>query len=141
MMCAPYVRGGVAASREFHKISKTLSRPCAQGISNRSGFLCVTNMQNASELGRWMRQERIHRTGLPDRGTPSTRENSMRYVALTLAVIAAATTARAQDAIPDLKGIWSGKGKIAVFGSNVHHPGTQTMAEPPRMRDIEMRHR
>jgi hypothetical protein len=79
--------------------------------------------------------------GFPIEGRHQREENSMRYVALTLAVIAAATTARAQDAIPDLKGIWSGKGKIAVFGSNVHHPGTQTMAEPPRMRDIEMRHR
>jgi hypothetical protein len=103
MVCAPYVRGGVTVSREFHKIPKTLSRPCAQGISNRSGFLCVTNMQNASAERR-MRQERIHRTGLSDRVPPSTRGNFMRYVALTLAMIAAATTARAQDAIPDLKG-------------------------------------
>jgi hypothetical protein len=62
----------------------------------------------------------------------------MRYLALVLAVIGAATVARAQDAIPDIKGTWLGKGKVAVFGSNVHNPGTHTMAEPPRMRDIEM---
>jgi hypothetical protein len=62
----------------------------------------------------------------------------MRCLALVLAVVGAATVARAQDAIPDIKGTWSGKGKIVVFGSNVHHPGTQTMAEPPRVRDIEM---
>jgi hypothetical protein len=37
--------------------------------------------------------------------------NLMRYCALILAVVAAATAARAQDAIPDLKGTWSGKGK------------------------------
>ena len=62
----------------------------------------------------------------------------MRYFALMLAVVGAATAARAQDGIPDLKGTWSGKGKVAVFGNNVHNPGTQTTAEAPRMRDIEM---
>ena len=44
---------------------------------------------------------------------------------------------RAQDAIPDLKGTWSGKGKSIVFGTNPHHPGSQTPADPPRVRDIE----
>ena len=62
----------------------------------------------------------------------------MRYLALVLAVIVAATAARAQDAIPDIKGTWSGKGKVLVFGNNAHNPGAQTMAEAPRMRDIEM---
>ena len=41
-----------------------------------------------------------------------------------------ATTARAQDAIPDLKGTWSGKGKAIVFGNNLHHPGSQTVTDP-----------
>jgi hypothetical protein len=51
---------------------------------------------------------------------------------------AAVTSARAQDAIPDLKGTWSGKGKAIVFGTNPHHPGPQTTAaDPPRLRDIE----
>jgi hypothetical protein len=44
----------------------------------------------------------------------------MRYLALVLAVIAVATAARAQDAIPDIKGTWSGKGKVLVFGNNEH---------------------
>jgi hypothetical protein len=52
--------------------------------------------------------------------------------------IGAATMARAQDAIPDIKGTWSGKGKVLVFGNNMHNPGAQTMSEPPRLRDIEM---
>jgi hypothetical protein len=62
----------------------------------------------------------------------------MRYLALVLALIGAATAARAQDAIPDIKGTWTGKGKVLVFGSNVHNPGTQSMSDSPRMRDIEM---
>ena len=62
----------------------------------------------------------------------------MRYLALMLAVIGAATMARAQDAIPDIKGTWTGKGKVLVYGNNVHNPGAQTAAEPPRVRDIEM---
>jgi hypothetical protein len=62
----------------------------------------------------------------------------MRYLALVLAVVGTASVAQAQDAPPDIKGTWTGKGKVLVFGSNVHNPGTQTMAEAPRVRDIEM---
>jgi hypothetical protein len=62
----------------------------------------------------------------------------MRYPIFALALLAAtATVARAQDAIPDLKGTWTGKGKSIVFGSHAHHPGAQTTADPPRVRDIE----
>jgi hypothetical protein len=62
----------------------------------------------------------------------------MRWYVFALALLGAvATTARAQDAIPDLKGTWSGKGKSIVFGNNLHHPGTQSTTDPPRVRDIE----
>jgi hypothetical protein len=62
----------------------------------------------------------------------------MRYPIFALALLTfAATAARAQDAIPDLKGTWTGKGKSIVFGHHPHHPGTQTAADPPRVRDIE----
>jgi hypothetical protein len=62
----------------------------------------------------------------------------MRCPIFALALLAATATAvRAQDAIPDLKGTWTGKGKSIVFGSHAHHPGTQTTADPPRVRDIE----
>ena len=50
---------------------------------------------------------------------------------------AVATATRAQDAIPDLRSTWSGKGKSIVFGSDPHHPGTQTATDAPRVRDIE----
>jgi hypothetical protein len=46
----------------------------------------------------------------------------------------------AQDAVPDLKGTWTGKGKSIVFGSHAHHPGKQTISSPPRIRDIETTH-
>jgi len=62
----------------------------------------------------------------------------MKLFILALALIgAAAATAHAQNAIPDLKGTWSGKGKSIVFGSGPHHPGAQTANEAPRVRDIE----
>jgi hypothetical protein len=62
----------------------------------------------------------------------------MRCFVIALALLAAAATAaRAQDAVPNLKGTWTGKGKSIVFGSHAHHPGTQTAADPPRVRDIE----
>jgi hypothetical protein len=62
----------------------------------------------------------------------------MRHLVFALALLGvAATGAQAQTAIPDLKGTWSGKGKSIVFGSHAHHPGTQTTADPPRVREIE----
>jgi hypothetical protein len=65
----------------------------------------------------------------------------MRHLLLVLAVFGlAATASSAQDAIPDLKGAWSGKGKAVVFGNNPHHPGAQTTAESPRVREIEATH-
>jgi hypothetical protein len=64
----------------------------------------------------------------------------MRWFVFALALAGALATAMpvsAQDAIPDLKGVWRGKGKSIVFGTNPHHPGSQTAADPPRVRDIE----
>jgi len=60
------------------------------------------------------------------------------HVVLSLALLGVvATAARAQDAIPDLKGTWTGKGKAIVLGSNLHHPGG---AGAPRVREIEATH-
>jgi hypothetical protein len=65
----------------------------------------------------------------------------MRTLVFALALAAAAATpAVAQDAIPDLKGVWTGKGKSIVFGTHPHHPGAQTPTDPPRVRDIEATH-
>jgi hypothetical protein len=65
----------------------------------------------------------------------------MRGLVLALALLGAtAMSARAQDAIPDLKGTWTGKGKSIVFGTHPHHPGSQTANDPPRVRDIEATH-
>jgi hypothetical protein len=65
----------------------------------------------------------------------------MRRIVFAVALLcAAAISARAQDAIPDLKGTWSGKGKSIVFGTHAHHPGSQSPADPPRVRDIEATH-
>jgi hypothetical protein len=54
----------------------------------------------------------------------------MRYFALVLAILGAATAARAQDAIPDLKGTWLGKGKVIIFGGHAHHPGVPQDSPP-----------
>lgn len=65
----------------------------------------------------------------------------MKSLVFALALLGAtATAAHSQGAIPDLKGTWTGKGKSIVFGAQVHHPGTQTTADPPRVRDIEVTH-
>ena len=62
----------------------------------------------------------------------------MKYFAFILAImVGTITAAHAQDAIPDLKGTWSGKGKSIVFGNNPHHPGSHAVNSPPRVRDFE----
>jgi hypothetical protein len=68
------------------------------------------------------------------------REAMFRYV-FALAILGALVSPmHAQDAIPDLKGTWTRKGKSIVFGNNAHHAGKQTIANPPRVRDIEAIH-
>jgi len=62
------------------------------------------------------------------------------FVLALMLVGAEATAVHAQDAVPDLKGTWTGKGKSVVFGKNLYHPGSQTAQEPPRIRDIEATH-
>jgi len=65
----------------------------------------------------------------------------MRALVFAWALLGLSTAlACAQDAIPDLKGTWSGKGKAIVFGGNAHHPGSQAQAGPPRVREIEATH-
>jgi hypothetical protein len=46
----------------------------------------------------------------------------MRYFALVLAIVGATTAAYGQDAIPDLKGTWFGKGKVIIFGRHAILP-------------------
>jgi len=46
----------------------------------------------------------------------------MRWLAFALVLAGAVTAARAQDAIPDLEGTWSGNGKSIVFGTTVIIP-------------------
>src|SRR5262245_29978417 len=65
----------------------------------------------------------------------------MRRFVIALTIIGAATTsALAQGAAPDLKGTWTGKGKVAVLGSGDHHPGTQAPTDPARVRELETTH-
>ena len=66
----------------------------------------------------------------------------MKKFVLAIAIVGVTISAtRAQDAaVPDLKGTWTGKGKAIVFGSSAYHPGKQTPADPPRVRDVTATH-
>ena len=44
--------------------------------------------------------------------------------------------AQAQDAPPDLKGVWSGLARSVVLGSGYHHPGTEADKDPARVREV-----
>ena len=62
---------------------------------------------------------------------------AVRITGFAAALAGVATVAHAQDAIQDLKGTWEGKGQSIVFGANQHHPGSQTVNDPPRVRDFD----
>ena len=52
-----------------------------------------------------------------------------------ITVLMTAAPAAAQT-MPDFKGIWSGPWKTLVYGNNPHHPGNETLANPPRVREV-----
>jgi hypothetical protein len=60
----------------------------------------------------------------------------MRLVLAYALAIGLPATAIAQDAAPDLIGTWSGPFRTVIFGNNPHHPGSETVATPPRIREI-----
>jgi hypothetical protein len=68
----------------------------------------------------------------------------MKHLVLAIALLGvAAPAASAQDmaaAVPDLKGTWIGKGQAIVLGNHTYHPGKETPADPPRVRDIDVTH-
>lgn len=59
----------------------------------------------------------------------------MKSLMIVTAFLATTVTAWAQSA-PDLKGTWSGRWKTVIFGHNPHHPGSETTASAPRIREI-----
>jgi hypothetical protein len=65
-------------------------------------------------------------------------EKPMRAVssAILFAAAVLVSPVRAQDAVPDLKGAWSGVARSVVVGSGYHHPGSETEKEPPRIREV-----
>ena len=61
----------------------------------------------------------------------------MRLLIASAVVAFASGTACAQSPAPDLKGTWTGQMRTVIFGHNSHHPGEESVASPPRVRDIE----
>ncbi len=60
----------------------------------------------------------------------------MRLVFAIALAMGLPVTAIAQDAAPDLKGMWSGPFRTVIFGQNPHHPGSETVTATPRVREI-----
>jgi hypothetical protein len=60
----------------------------------------------------------------------------MRFALMVALAIGLPACAVAQDAPPDLVGAWSGPFRTVIFGHNPHHPGSETVATPPRIREI-----
>jgi hypothetical protein len=60
----------------------------------------------------------------------------MKTLVVTAIALLASAVAAAAQTVPDLKGTWSGQWKTVIYGSNPHHPGRETLARAPRVRDI-----
>jgi hypothetical protein len=61
----------------------------------------------------------------------------MRTILTALPILlAAAGSAAAQDAIPNLKGSWTATTKAIVLGTSGHHLGSETPDQPPRIREV-----
>ncbi|MGE3292572.1 MAG: hypothetical protein AB7I59_11800 [Geminicoccaceae bacterium] len=61
----------------------------------------------------------------------------MKVLMATGVLFVAAVSAATAQSLPDLKGTWSGPFKTAIFGHNPHHPGTGTIGDAPRIREID----
>jgi hypothetical protein len=59
-------------------------------------------------------------------------------IALAALLYGLSSAVLAQDAVPDLTGMWVGKAKAVVFGNNQFHPGSQTAGDPPRVRELDL---
>ena len=55
----------------------------------------------------------------------------MRAVTPAILLVALLSPAGAQDAPPDLKGVWSGVARSVVVGSDYHHLGTERTRSRP----------
>lgn len=61
----------------------------------------------------------------------------MRRILLAMTIVAGPATAFGQDAtVPNLVGTWTGLWRTVIFGHNPHHPGSETTADEPRVREI-----
>jgi hypothetical protein len=62
----------------------------------------------------------------------------MRLLWLIGLIAASSVPVAAQQSLPDLKGHWSGELRSLVYGANAYHPGPQTPADPPRIREFQV---
>jgi hypothetical protein len=60
----------------------------------------------------------------------------MKLRLMTAITVFATVMPAVAQTMPDLKGIWSGPWKSVVYGNNPHHPGHETLLNPPRIREV-----
>ncbi len=60
----------------------------------------------------------------------------MKALVVTVIAVLATTAAALAQAVPDLKGTWSGQWRTVIYGTNPHHPAPGTPAGAPRIREI-----
>jgi len=61
----------------------------------------------------------------------------MKVVLMLALLLAGLVSAAAESAAPNLKGTWSGTFRSLVYGNNPHHPGVDSIVDPPRVREVK----
>jgi hypothetical protein len=61
-----------------------------------------------------------------------------RWTAWVLTLLGSFGSALAQDVIPDLKGVWTGKGDAIVIGDDPFRPGHTTSSGAPHKVDLDL---
>ena len=61
-------------------------------------------------------------------------------VVFALILAGAVGSAAAQSAVPDLRGTWTGKGNVLIYGTSELLKGAPTFNDPPRVIEIEISH-
>jgi hypothetical protein len=63
-----------------------------------------------------------------------------RLIVVAFVLAGAVSTAAAQEAVPDLKGTWTGKGKVLIYGTSELLKGAPSFNDPPKVIEIEISH-
>ncbi len=73
---------------------------------------------------------------MPRLASGRTAPSGLALVLVLTLVGAAGAQEPVRDAVPDLKGVWTGTARAVVYGAGHHHPGKETDRDPARISEV-----